>query len=138
MAESALRNLPSVDRLLREPRAAALAERYSRALVADGVRELLEEWRDRLRRDGSPRAGDVPRSNDLLEDLARRLEGAFRPSLRRAINATGVVIHTNLGRAPLSAAALAAMGAIGEGYSNLEYDLEAGQRGSRHGHLGRP
>src|SRR6266516_7398418 len=138
MTDSSLRDLPGVDRLLREPRLAALAERYSRGQLVDGARELLGEWRHRLRRDGSPPVRAVPRANDLADELARRLEIAARPALRRALNATGVVIHTNLGRAPLSAAALAAMEAVGKGYSNLEYDLEAGQRGSRHEHLSEP
>jgi L-seryl-tRNA(Ser) seleniumtransferase len=138
MTDSSLRDLPSVDRLLREPRVAALAERYPRARVVDGVRELLGEWRDRLRRDGSPPAGAGPRAKDLADELAQRLAVAAQPALRPAINATGVVIHTNLGRAPLSAAALAAMEAVGKGYSNLEYDLAAGQRGSRHEHLSEP
>ena len=62
--------------------------------------------------------------------MARRL----RPTLRPAINATGVIVHTNLGRAPLSAEARAAMDAVALGYSNLEYDLEAGKRGSRYVH----
>jgi L-seryl-tRNA(Ser) seleniumtransferase len=127
-----MRDLPSVDRLLREPRVAALVERYSRRRVVEAVRDLLGEWRERGRRAGG---WAVPAAPELAEELGRRLELAARPALRRAINATGVVIHTNLGRAPLSAAALAAMEAIGKGYSNLEYDLEAGQRGSRHEHV---
>src|SRR5436309_11281896 len=138
MTDSSLRALPSVDRLLRAPRVAALAERYSRGRVVYAARALRGAWRDRLRRDGSPPARAVPRANDLADELARRLDVAARPALRRAINATGVVIHTNLGRSPLSAAALAAMEAVGKGYSNLEYELEAGPRGSRHQHPREP
>jgi L-seryl-tRNA(Ser) seleniumtransferase len=135
MTTSSLRGLPSVDRLLRQPRVALLAERYSRGQVLDGARELLEEWREQALRNGPTGASHVPSLSELAEELARRMERAARPSLRRVINATGVVIHTNLGRAPLSAAALSAIQTIGSGYSNLEYELEAGQRGSRHEHL---
>ena len=129
---SSVRNLPSVDRLLREPGVSVLCERYSRGRVVDGARELLAEWRERARRNG---AGAIPASTELAEELGRRLELAARPALRRAINASGVIIHTNLGRAPLSGAALVAMTDVARGYSNLEYDLDAGQRGSRHEHV---
>src|SRR5690349_842858 len=112
MTHASLRDLPSVDRLLREPRTALLAEQYSRGQVVEAVRELLGEWRERARRDGGCA---VPEAPALADELAGRLALAARPALRRAINATGVVIHTNLGRAPLSAAALAAMEAVGVG-----------------------
>jgi L-seryl-tRNA(Ser) seleniumtransferase len=71
----------------------------------------------------------------LLEQVYQHTTTTLQPSLRPLINATGVIIHTNLGRAPLSAAALSAMQTVGAGYSNLEYDLEAGERGSRYTHL---
>jgi L-seryl-tRNA(Ser) seleniumtransferase len=132
MNDSWLRALPSVDRLLREPAVALLSERYSRRQVVEGARALLQEYRGRLRRDG---VSVIPQSVELAGELGHRLQLAARPALRRVINATGVIIHTNLGRAPLSQAALAAMQAVGQGYSNLEYDLEAGERGSRHKHL---
>jgi L-seryl-tRNA(Ser) seleniumtransferase len=132
MNDSSLRSLPSVDRLLREPAVALLSERYSRRQVVEGARALLQEYRGRLRRDG---VSVIPQSVELAGELGHRLQLAARPALRRVINATGVIIHTNLGRAPLSQAALAAMQAVGQGYSNLEYDLEAGERGSRHKHL---
>jgi L-seryl-tRNA(Ser) seleniumtransferase len=127
-----LHTLPSVDRLLREPRVERLTEQYSRPQVVDVIRGLLHECRERLRRDGELSA---PQPAELVDELAGRLENAARPTLRRVINATGVIIHTNLGRAPLTDAALAAIEAIGRGYSNVEYELEAGERGSRHDHL---
>jgi L-seryl-tRNA(Ser) seleniumtransferase len=129
---SSLQELPSVDAVLREPGAAVLVNAYSRDRVVDGIRELLAIWRERVRSDGGCA---IPPPQELMAELTKRLEIAARPSLRRAINATGVVIHTNLGRAPLSAAALAAVEAVGRGYSNLEYDLEKGERGSRHEHV---
>ena len=126
----AARALPSVDRLLQDERVAALTRSHPRPLVVEAAREALGEARRRLRAgDGNGVIGS------LAEAVAVRLERATRATLRRAINATGVVIHTNLGRAPLSRVALAAMHEAGLGYSNLEYDLEAGRRGSRHEHL---
>ncbi|MBA2446422.1 MAG: L-seryl-tRNA(Sec) selenium transferase [Chloroflexi bacterium] len=125
-----MRALPSVDRLLLDERVAALTRIHPRPLVVDAAREALGDARRRLRAgDGNGVVGS------LAEAVAVRLERATRATLRRAINATGVVIHTNLGRAPLSSAALAAMHEAGLGYSNLEYDLEAGSRGSRHEHV---
>lgn len=129
---ASLRQLPSVDRLLREPRVAVLADLYSREQIVDGLRDVLATWRERV---SSDNGCAIPQTTQLAEELAEHLELAARPSLRRAINATGVVIHTNLGRAPLSAAALAAAEAVGRGYSNLEYDLDKGERGSRHEHV---
>src|SRR5947199_6876759 len=73
-------------------------------------------------------------SSDLVAAIDRELTRIVRPSLRPVINATGVVLHTNLGRAPLADAAISAMATVARGYSNLEYDLEAGARGSRYVH----
>jgi L-seryl-tRNA(Ser) seleniumtransferase len=127
----ALRSLPSVDRLLQDERVAALARSHPRPLVVAAAREALDEARRQIRAGAEDGV-----AGDLAGAIAQRLDRAVRPTLRRAINATGVVIHTNLGRAPLSAAALAAMHEVGVGYSNLEFDLEAGGRGSRHEHVG--
>jgi len=130
--EPRFRHLPSVDVLLRQPDLAALAGPLPRSLVAELIRGVLDEARAALR------AGEPGATTDLGRLVARVLERAAalgRPSLRRVINATGVVLHTNLGRAPLSAAAQRAIAAAAAGYSNLEFDLESGQRGSRHTHL---
>ncbi len=120
---SRLRDLPSVDRLLADPR---LAEQ-PRALALAAARSVLDRARDEIR------AGRDP--GDPVKLALAELDAGRRPSLRRVINATGVLVHTNLGRAPLSAAALARVAEVGGGYSNLEYDLEAGGRGSRQDHL---
>ena len=123
-----LRNLPSVDALL----AAAPRDRvasYGRELVVDALRGALERARAKIL-DG----GSCPDQDDLLAWAIAWLEHLSSPTLLPAINATGVVLHTNLGRAPLSEAVLAAMVAVGEGYSNLEFDLPAGVRGSRYVH----
>jgi L-seryl-tRNA(Ser) seleniumtransferase len=129
MSTDALRQLPSVDRLLTAPLLRDLITEHSHAVVADAVRAVLEEARQRIR------AGEAaPEEAALIEAAAQRVAAIVRPTLRPVINATGVIIHTNLGRAPLSQAALAAMQEVGTRYSNLEYELEAGRRGSRYVH----
>ena len=118
-----LRDLPSVDTLLaEEPLASA-----PRALATTAARAALEHARTAIR------AGTDP--GDGLASATAELERLGTPSLRRVINATGVIIHTNLGRAPLSAAALARVTEVGGAYSNLELDLTAGARGSRQDHV---
>jgi L-seryl-tRNA(Ser) seleniumtransferase len=118
-----LRDLPSVDELVR---AGPLARLPHAAAVA-AAREALARAREEIAAGRGPGARGA-RAGAVAADRAA-------PRLRRAINATGVVLHTNLGRAPLAAAALERVRAVAAGYSNLEYDLEAGARGSRHGHL---
>jgi L-seryl-tRNA(Ser) seleniumtransferase len=118
-----LRDLPSVDRLLADERLAG--EPHELALAA--ARAVLDRARREIRAGGEPR----PLVDAVLDEIAR----ARRPSLRRVLNATGVLVHTNLGRAPLAEAALARVAEVGSGYSNLEYDVETGERGSRQDHL---
>ncbi|MGL6278977.1 MAG: L-seryl-tRNA(Sec) selenium transferase [Gaiella sp.] len=118
-----LRDLPSVDRMLADPRLAGVP--HELALAA--ARAALERARAAIR------AGATPL--DPVDDAAREVAAARRPSLRRVINATGVIVHTNLGRAPLPAAALERIQAVAGSYANLELDLETGRRGSRHDHL---
>jgi L-seryl-tRNA(Ser) seleniumtransferase len=119
----ALRDLPSVDLLLADERIAAGPHH----LAVAAARTVLERAREEIRAGGDP--GSLV--DAVLEELAR----ARRPSLRRVLNATGILVHTNLGRAPLAQAALERVAEVGAGYSNLEYDLEAGARGSRQDHL---
>jgi L-seryl-tRNA(Ser) seleniumtransferase len=121
------RALPSIDRLLQDERLADLLATTSRQAVVEAARDALDEARAAISRGSEP--------GDLIAATCQRLDVAVSLPLRPVINATGVVIHTNLGRAPLSRAALAAMAEVGGGYSNLEYDLEAGGRGSRHEHV---
>lgn len=119
----ALRRLPSVERLAAAAAAPKdLAVRAARDVVAEARMAVL---------DGDP----LPSQEDLTELLAFRLARLTSSNLRRVINATGVVLHTNLGRAPLAPVAIEQMVAIASGYSNLEYDLESGRRGSRGQHL---
>ncbi len=127
-----LRALPSVDSLLARPEAAALTGAYGRAAALRALRAALEGARRAIRN-----GMDAPDPAALLEGAAARLAQEHAPTLRPVINATGVVIHTNLGRAPLSVAATAAIQAVAAGYSTLEYDLEPGQRGKRDVHAER-
>ncbi len=124
-----LRRLPSVDVLLHAPTVEAAVDVGGRSLVVDAVRAVLDEAREAILEGGT-----CPGEDALAQQAVQRLRGLVRPTLRPVINATGVVIHTNLGRAPLSEAALEAMVAVGRAYSNLEYDLDAGRRGSRYVH----
>ena len=114
--------LPAVGTLLNEPGYRQLAERYPRPLVADAIRDEL----------AGERTAGAPADGDRLERVAGRLAAWAAPRLRGVINGTGVVLHTNLGRAPISAAAAAAAAEVATGYSNLELDLASGRRGDRH------
>ena len=122
------RDLPSIDRLLADERVAPLTLRHGHDAVVGIARSVLDEYRVTVERTGAAPAR--PPAEAVVE-RAHVLE----PSLRRVINATGIVIHTNLGRAPLSAAAIEAMADVAGGYSNLEFDLDEGERGSRFAHL---
>ncbi|MBE2239953.1 MAG: L-seryl-tRNA(Sec) selenium transferase [Caldilineaceae bacterium] len=126
------RRLPAVDALLREPAVALLMGDYGDALVTEIVRDLLAASRQQIAAGAT--APDIKCWPTLIQ---AQLEKQSTPSLRPVINATGIVVHTNLGRAPLSAAALNAVQAVSAGYSSLEYDLAAGARGSRHDHARR-
>ncbi len=124
-----LRQLDSIDALLRHGAAAPLLAQYGHNLVVEALREALAEARQAVLA-GEAYAGAAA----ILEEASYRLASATQPTLRPVINATGVLLHTNLGRAPLSEATLEAMRQVGHGYSNLEFDLAAGQRGSRYMH----
>ncbi len=129
---AALRDLPSVDRLLRAPGADELAAAYGRDLATEGLRAALEEARTLLRQGA---ADEPPPDFDLVTAAHDWLAALLAPTLRPVINATGVIVHTNLGRAPLSAAAIAAVTEVSLGYSTLEYDVDDGRRGSRAVHV---
>jgi L-seryl-tRNA(Ser) seleniumtransferase len=125
------RLLPSVDQALQRPEVQALVGAHGRPAVLRALRAALEELR---RRAAEAPEGLGPAAAGLARDVASRIEAAARPSLRRVLNATGVVVHTNLGRAPLSPEAAARVAEIASSYSNLEYDLERGERGNRETH----
>ncbi|NLV23773.1 MAG: L-seryl-tRNA(Sec) selenium transferase [Deltaproteobacteria bacterium] len=132
--QSLLKKIPAVDRLLDEPSIMALLSRAPRDLVTGAVRDVLAEIREKTIHNGRSPEEKLDPPNLALKAV-RLAESRLRPSLRRVVNATGTLIHTNLGRAPLSAAALRAIADIAVSYSNLEYDLQLGQRGKRHTHV---
>jgi L-seryl-tRNA(Ser) seleniumtransferase len=126
MSKEKLRRLPSVDKLLGEDATQQLVAAYGHDQTVDALRAALDAVRDEVRA-----GADVPDAAALAARTDALLRARLAPTLRRVINATGVIIHTNLGRAPLSAAAQAAMETVARGYSTLEYDLQAGKRGHR-------
>jgi len=126
MNNEKLRQIPSVDRLLGEEGVQALDTAYGHQQTVNALRETLDVVRDEVRA-----GADVPDVTALIARAKARLQAHLAPTLRPVINATGVIIHTNLGRAPLSVATRTAMDAVSRGYSTLEYDLQAGQRGHR-------
>jgi len=125
-----LRDLPSVDSVLTSRTIRGLAEGYSRDLVVNLVRERIEEARGSVRSGGPP-----PTADEVADSVAVSLIHLDRVYPRPVINATGVIVHTNLGRAPLSLESLDGMLQASEGYTDLELDLEAGKRGSRQAHV---
>lgn len=131
-----LKQLPSVDEILKEDRVRSWLEAYPRVLVLEAVRTAIDKRRQAIIRSaerGNPEqsvslSGILDRAEALLNELAE-------PSLRPLINATGVVVHTNLGRSILSEAAIRRVMEVSRSYSNLEYDIAAGERGKRHVHV---
>jgi L-seryl-tRNA(Ser) seleniumtransferase len=125
---TSLRDLPSIEQLLHAARADQLINQYGRPLTLDALRSTLDEIRARFKSDPQ---SDLPSKDVILAQAESHLIAWMTPTLLPVINATGVILHTNLGRAPLSSATIAAMKEAAENYSTLEYDLEKGQRGSR-------
>src|SRR5947209_8566770 len=128
--QNQLRLLPSIDELLQSTTGQQLIARYSRTMTLRAVRATLTRARMDIRQGAS-----CPSFEELLVSAEQSLQREQQPHLRPVINATGVIINTNLGRAPLSGEALQAVQQVAAGYSNLEYELEAGERGSRHTHV---
>jgi L-seryl-tRNA(Ser) seleniumtransferase len=131
------RELPSVDELLREPAVAALIGAHGQSAVTDAARSVLAGLRQEIA--SGLLAGPALRIAlaGLAEGIQSQLRRSLRPSLRTVINATGVILHTNLGRAPLAEAAREHIRTAAAGYSNLEFDVEAGERGQRDVHVDR-
>lgn len=123
-----LRNLPSVEQLLQTTTAAHLIARFGRPLTLDAIRFVLDDIRTRFK---SGEITALPLADLILAWAESTLAAWTKPTLVPVINASGVILHTNLGRAPLSDAAIRAMDIVSRGYSNLEFDLETGKRGSR-------
>jgi L-seryl-tRNA(Ser) seleniumtransferase len=128
--ETDFRNLPGVDKVLSDERLRRLGESYPHDLLVSVIRKQLELERFSIAA-GKPCAS----MDEIVAAISTQLEALGKPSLRRLVNASGVILHTNLGRAPISREALTAMESVSGGYSNLEFDLETGARGSRHVHV---
>jgi hypothetical protein len=131
MCAMRLAAIPSVDRILQDPRLAPAIARQGRALVVHELRALLAQYRAALKAG----AALPPSAEAIVQALLARLDAAGRSSLRRVFNLTGTVLHTNLGRALLPTEAIEAQAAASAQPANLEYDLEAGGRGERDAHL---
>jgi L-seryl-tRNA(Ser) seleniumtransferase len=128
--DAEFRRLPSVDKILSEPRLVRLGQKLPHELLVGVIREKLERVREAVS------AGKTPASlKEIVAAVAQELKNITGPTLRQVVNASGVILHTNLGRAPLSREAIAAMDEVSRGYSNLEFDLDTGDRGSRHVHV---
>jgi L-seryl-tRNA(Ser) seleniumtransferase len=128
--ENPLRQLPSVDKVLAVAPIQDLTQVFPHDLIVSLVRESLDGYRTLI-----SKGQDAPQLSEIIANITNQAQALSRPSLRPLINATGVVLHTNLGRAPLSEAAIQAMQTASRGYNNLEFDLASGDRGSRHVHL---
>jgi L-seryl-tRNA(Ser) seleniumtransferase len=130
---SLLRQIPAVDELLNRRILRNLEERVGHRLVLEAARQVLHRLREKISR-GATAGVSI---EGLEEEIIKEAETSTRFSLQPVINATGVILHTNLGRAPLAAEALAQLVKVAEGYSNLEYDLDGGSRGQRDIHTNR-
>ena len=134
-AHETLRRIPSVDQILRGPGAEPLLDAYPRQLVVEEVRRALDRLRDSIRRSNNPNRALESGLAALEPEIGKSLRKRLRPSLRPVVNATGIILHTNLGRAPLNEETAQVMKSLSQGYSNLEYDLDQGKRGHRDRHL---
>src|SRR5919107_1120969 len=128
-----MRSIPSIEQLRLRPAMLGLEERYGRAAVVEALRAEAAAVRGAQ----DPGADHASVADAIQDGAARRLAAAAAPSLRRVINATGVILHTNLGRAPLARAAAERVAALAAGYTNLEYDIDRGARGRRDIHAER-
>jgi L-seryl-tRNA(Ser) seleniumtransferase len=126
-----MRDIPSIEQLRQRPGMRALEEQYGRAAVVDALRAEAAALRSAISA-GAPVPEDIAAT--IEHGVPARLSAVATPSLRPVINATGVIVHTNLGRAPLAESACARVAALAGGYTNLEYDLTAGARGRRDTH----
>jgi L-seryl-tRNA(Ser) seleniumtransferase len=130
MMENKFRSLPSVDKLLSDSRIKQLSDTYPHNLLVDLIRQRLEQERASIGR-GAPSSS----LDEIVESIHAQANTLASPYPRYLINASGVILHTNLGRAPLSKEAIAAMDAVSKGYCDLEFNLDSGIRGSRNTHI---
>ncbi len=129
MSRNPLRNIPSVNELLESPPLRRMMDRISHSVVVSTVRNVLDEVRSEVQHAATDMT--LPSVSELAERVARRISEAELPPLRPVINATGILLHTNLGRAPLADEALAEIAAVARDYASLEIDLATGRRSRR-------
>ncbi|WP_347708611.1 L-seryl-tRNA(Sec) selenium transferase [Clostridium sp. 1001283B150225_161107_B6] len=127
-----LRKIPKIDEVLQDERLFFFTESTPRSVIVDSVREVIEELRKDIL---EGKRNQVGTKETLMTEIVARITGKKKKSLRRVINATGVVLHTNLGRANLSDKACESIMDVARNYTNLEYDVKRGSRGSRHDHV---
>ncbi|HJX04022.1 MAG TPA: L-seryl-tRNA(Sec) selenium transferase, partial [Dehalococcoidia bacterium] len=130
MSGNELKHLPSVDRVISHKRLRILSNHFPQKLIVEHARRILELHRQKIKE-----GGHVFSLDQMVEEIVSDMESLCEPSLRPVINATGVILHTNLGRAVLSSSAIKAMESVSSSYSNLEFDISKGSRGSRHVHV---
>ncbi len=128
--ENKLRLLPGVDKILGAGRIKELESLFPHDLIVELIRESLNNYRALILQ-----GKEAPSLNEIIDNVSHQVLALARPSIRPLINATGVALHTNLGRAPLSEDTIAAMDTVSRSYNNLEFDLASGERGSRHVHV---
>lgn len=134
MSDQRYRLLPNVQKLLESEAIAALCEQYSRTETVSALRRMLDSERNQIKADESYQPSDFS-DQQFIENVRRDIELRREKSLIQLINATGIIVHTNLGRAPLAKESIEAIEEASLGYSNLEFDLESGKRGSRYRHV---
>ena len=130
--QSLLRGLPKIDELLLDEQLVFFMESTPRAVVVDTAREIIDDLRKDIL---SGEKEEIPDRDEIVSEICERITGKKKHNLRTLINATGVVLHTNLGRANLCRAAVESVLSVADSYSNLEYDIKKGARGSRHDHV---
>jgi L-seryl-tRNA(Ser) seleniumtransferase len=129
------RKIPSVDRLLNSPELTKISSKYPRNLILRAINQVLEEARQNILKNDFVESRDELKIEKVSKKIADRLPLLNRPSLKPVINATGVIVHTNLGRSLLADKVIKGFRPLSDSYSNLEYDIENGKRGSRYSHV---
>ena len=131
------RLIPSIEQLRQRPAVRRLEARYGRDATVQAIRAEAAALRERLAASALELRDAAGAAERIEAGLEARLHADLAPSLQPVVNASGVIVHTNLGRAPLGPAAIARLGTLASGYTNLEYDLSSGRRGSRAVHASR-
>ena len=127
-----LRGIPKIDELLLDEQLVFFMETTPRSVVVDAAREIIDRMRKEIL---AGTLDEIPEKDELISEICETITGKKKKNLRTLVNATGVVLHTNLGRANLCRSAVESVLSVADSYSNLEYDVKKGARGSRHDHV---